>query len=163
MLSADVSQGESGTAMTRAALVDLMLVHALRHGWRHSDGGEWPHVTDPGIAAALDRIHANPQEPWTLQRLGEIADMSRTVFKRQFTATVGTPPITYLIDWRLTRGARLLRETRAPLAVIARQVGYSSEYAFGNAFRRKFGVAPGRFRDRLNSPSPSLPDVPKAS
>ncbi|MEV6632669.1 hypothetical protein AB0M54_18160 [Actinoplanes sp. NPDC051470] len=43
--------------------------------------------------------------------------------------------MTYLIDWRLDHGARLLRETRAPLATIARQVGYSSEYAFANASR----------------------------
>jgi transcriptional regulator GlxA family with amidase domain len=41
----------------------------------------------------------------------------------------------------LNRGARMLRETQAPLATIARQVGYSSEYAFAHAFRRKFGVA----------------------
>ncbi|GAA3602478.1 hypothetical protein GCM10022223_17810 [Kineosporia mesophila] len=35
---------------------------------------------------------------------------------------------------------------RAPLASIARQVGYSSEYAFPAAFSREYGVAPGRFR-----------------
>ncbi|MEU0791789.1 AraC family transcriptional regulator [Amycolatopsis sp. NPDC005961] len=149
LLSADVSEGTSGMATARAALVDLTLAHALRHGWQQSRDAEWPHVMDPGIAAAIDRMHANPQQPWTLKSLSEIAGMSRTAFKQQFTALVGTPPITYLIDWRLTRGARALRDSTAPLAVIARQVGYSSEYAFGNAFRRKFGVSPGRFRQQV--------------
>ncbi|WP_329061573.1 helix-turn-helix domain-containing protein [Amycolatopsis sp. NBC_01480] len=46
---------------------------------------------------------------------------------------------------RLGRGARLLRETDASLA-IARQVGYSTEFALSSAFRREYGVAPGRFR-----------------
>jgi AraC-like DNA-binding protein len=33
----------------------------------------------------------------------------------------------------MTTAARLLRETDAPLATVARQVGYSSVYAFGRA------------------------------
>jgi AraC-like DNA-binding protein len=48
----------------------------------------------------------------------------------------------------MTGISRLLRETQAPLAVVARQVGYSSEFAFASAFRREFGIAPGRFRRR---------------
>jgi AraC-like DNA-binding protein len=58
----------------------------------------------------------------------------------------------YLIAWRLGKGAQLLRKTEAPLAVIARQVGYSSEYAFASAFRREFGISPGRFRRRDQTP-----------
>ncbi|MGI3227233.1 hypothetical protein ACRJ4B_28840 [Streptomyces sp. GTA36] len=30
---------------------------------------------------------------------------------------------------------------------MARQVGYSTEFAFGAAFRREYGISPGRFRD----------------
>ena len=144
LLTAEVSRDLPGNGVARPALVDLVLVDALRH---------LPDRSGPagGIAATLREIHAEPQQRWTVQRLGEIAGMSRSVFKRKFTAQVGKPPMTYLIDWRLDRGARLLRETRAPLATIARQVGYASEYAFANAFRRKFGVAPGRFRDRMTS------------
>ncbi|GAA3924780.1 AraC family transcriptional regulator [Actinoplanes auranticolor] len=151
LLTAEVSQELPGTGVTRPALVDLVLVDALRHVADRSgpDGGDT--VADRGIAAALREIHAVPQQQWTVQRLGEIAGMSRSVFKRRFTAQVGRPPMTYLIDWRLNRGARLLRETKAPLATIARQVGYSSEYAFANAFRRKFGVAPGRFRAQVTA------------
>ncbi|WP_239151819.1 AraC family transcriptional regulator [Virgisporangium aliadipatigenens] len=146
LLTMDVSGSGPGTSVTRPALIDLMLVHALRHGQRQSLIG--PEAIDPGIAAALSQIHTNPQRPWTVQQLGEVAGMSRTAFKRQFTGLLGKPPMTYLIDWRLTHGARVLRETTEPLATIARQVGYSSEYAFANAFRRKFGIAPGRFRNQ---------------
>ncbi|MFI5843765.1 AraC family transcriptional regulator [Catenuloplanes sp. NPDC051500] len=151
MLSADVSAETPGTSATRAALVDLTLAHALRHGWEQTRHGMSPVVTDPGIAAAIEQMHLHPQRPWTLQSLGEVAGMSRTTFKQQFTAMVGTPPIGYLIEWRLASAARALRESAAPLAVIARQVGYSSAYAFGNAFRRRFGVSPGRFRQRATA------------
>ncbi|MEO3789648.1 helix-turn-helix domain-containing protein [Nonomuraea sp. B10E15] len=44
------------------------------------------------------------------------------------------------------RAAILLRESDAPLAAIARQVGYSTEFAFSAAFRREYGMSPGGFR-----------------
>ncbi|MDQ1033654.1 AraC-like DNA-binding protein [Streptomyces sp. V3I8] len=73
--------------------------------------------------------------------------MSRTAFAKRFTALVGQPPMTYLTGWRLANGARLLRETDAPLATIAREVGYSTEFAFSASFRREYGISPGRFRN----------------
>ncbi|MBB5785199.1 AraC family transcriptional regulator [Nonomuraea jabiensis] len=149
LLGDDVSEPRPGDEATRSALVDLTLVHALRH-WQEQSGDEaWPRITDPGIAAALRAIHDAPDGRWTVQRLSEIAGMSRTTFVRRFTDLLGKPPATYLTGWRLTLGARLLRETSAPLAAIARQVGYSTEFAFANAFRREYGVSPGRFRQNM--------------
>ncbi|MFD5831429.1 helix-turn-helix transcriptional regulator [Lentzea sp. NPDC060358] len=72
--------------------------------------------------------------------------MPRAAFSRVFTAEVGQPPMTYLTGWRLSRAAQLLRETDVALARIAPQVGYSTEFALSAAFRREFGVSPGRFR-----------------
>ena len=154
LLDDDVSEARPGDDATRSALVDLTLVHALRH-WQEQSGDEpWPAITDPGIAAALRAIHDAPDRPWAVQRLSEIAGMSRTTFVRRFTALVGKPPAAYLTGWRLTVGARLLRETSAPLAAIARQVGYSTEFAFANAFRRDYGVSPGRFRQNMRLTAP---------
>lgn len=42
--------------------------------------------------------------------------------------------------------ARLLRDSDEPLSTVARQVGYASEFAFANAFKREYGSAPGRYR-----------------
>jgi YesN/AraC family two-component response regulator len=47
--------------------------------------------------------------------------MSRSAFAHRFTTLVGEPPLTY-------------------------QVGYTSEFAFAKAFKRQYGVAPGRYR-----------------
>jgi AraC-like DNA-binding protein len=46
----------------------------------------------------------------------------------------------------MTIAAGLLRDTDRVLGDIARAVGYSSAYAFANAFKRAHGVAPGRYR-----------------
>jgi len=159
LLEDDVAETRPGNWVTRSALIDLMLVHVLRQ-WREETGtGGWPAVTDPAGAAALRAIHGRPQHRWTVQRLAEVAGMSRTAFTHRFTALVGKPPMTYLTHWRLTQGARLLRQTKDPLATIARQVGYSTEFAFAGAFRREYGVAPGRFR---HHPDP-IPRQPRAA
>jgi AraC-like DNA-binding protein len=152
LLDDDVTQPRPGTGVTRSALVDLLLVHVLRLWQEEQDAGAWPGVSDSAVATALREIHKNPQAPWTVQRLSEMAGLSRTAFTRRFTLLAGKPPMAYLIGWRLLKGAQLLRETEAPLAVIARQVGYSSEFAFASAFRREFGISPGRFRRHDHKP-----------
>ncbi|WP_306212705.1 AraC family transcriptional regulator [Actinoplanes sp. RD1] len=140
MLHADFDRPEPGTDAARAALIDLMVVQLLRQVPNR------PEVTDPGIAGALHAIHERPERSWTVEQLSSVAGMSRTTFHRRFTAATGTPPMTYLVDRRMSLGAQLLRESPAPLAAIARRVGYSTEFAFSAAFRRAFGVAPGTFR-----------------
>ncbi|MDR7278470.1 AraC family transcriptional regulator [Catenuloplanes atrovinosus] len=155
LLTDDLDTPRDGHLVTRPALVDLMLVHALRL-WQARQGAAgpaWDALGDPAIAAALREIHDSPQAPWTVERLSRAAGMSRTAFTRRFTSLVGTPPMTYLIGRRLHQGAQLLRETDAPLAAIARQVGYATEFAFAGAFRREFGISPGRFR-RVSEPLP---------
>ncbi|MEV4567360.1 AraC family transcriptional regulator [Nonomuraea sp. NPDC049419] len=145
LLGSDVSGRQMGTGATLPALLDLILVHVLRQ-WHERHGDGWPGTEDPGVAAALRAMHDHPERPWTVDRLSTAAGMSRTAFARRFAAVMGQPPMRYLIGLRLDRGARLLRETDAPLAAIARQVGYATEFAFSGAFRREYGISPSHFR-----------------
>jgi transcriptional regulator GlxA family with amidase domain len=41
---------------------------------------------------------------------------------------------------------RLLREADLPIESVAARVGYGSPYAFGKAFKRSMGDAPGAYR-----------------
>lgn len=147
LLAVDVSDAPPGSGATRPALLDLLLTHALRQWLEQNRDADRPETDDPAIAVALREIHTSLHKPWTVEQLGKTVGMSRTAFTKRFTAMVGKPPMTYLTGRRLSHGARLLRETKAPLATIARQVGYSTEFAFGAAFRREYGISPGRFRD----------------
>ena len=144
LLKAEAGQARPGGGATLRSLLDLILVQVLRQ-W-HEQHDALPSTDDPAIAAALRQIHEHPQRPWTVGGLSDVAGLPRTAFTKRFTTVVGQPPMSYLISWRLGRGARLLRETDASLATIARQVGYSTEFAFSGAFRREYGVAPGQFR-----------------
>ncbi|MGW2593095.1 AraC family transcriptional regulator [Streptomyces sp. NPDC001515] len=103
-------------------------------------------LADPAVSTALSALHADPAHPWTVEELGTLAGLSRAAFSRRFTTLLGQPPLTYLTWWRMTTAGHLLRTDDTPLRVIAQRTGYTSEFAFAKAFKREFGVAPGRYR-----------------
>ncbi|WP_233508117.1 helix-turn-helix transcriptional regulator [Spongiactinospora gelatinilytica] len=104
------------------------------------------------VSRALDAIHRDPAHRWTVESLGAHAGLSRAGFARRFTTLVGRPPLAYLTWWRLSVAARLLRESDASVAAVADRVGYGSEFAFGNAFKREHGLSPGRYRRESCTP-----------
>ncbi|MEU4243413.1 AraC family transcriptional regulator [Actinoplanes sp. NPDC026619] len=157
LLAAELEQSRPGADAIIPALLDTLLVHILRR-WLEQNPAHagWPAaLNDPVTAAALQAMHRDPARPWTVATLAAGAGLSRAPFARRFAALVGRPPLTYLTWWRMTTAARLLHESDAPLSLIAGRVGYSSEFAFANAFKRQYGIAPGRYR---SSPDPPRPD-----
>jgi methylphosphotriester-DNA--protein-cysteine methyltransferase len=64
---------------------------------------------------------------------------------------VGEPPLTYLTRWRMHLAAQRLRYSTDTVGAIAREVGYTSEYAFNRAFARHRGQPPGRYRRLANA------------
>ena len=77
--------------------------------------------------------------------------MSKATLARRFAAEVGQTPAAYLTTWRMTLAAQTLRSGSAPVATVARSVGYTSEFAFNRAFAKAHGIAPGRYRSRERS------------
>jgi len=146
MLAADFTEAGPGSGAARSALIDLMVVHILRHLQEHGGHELSPQRVEAGIEDALRVIHEQPERPWTVQQLSVVAGMSRATFTRRFRAGMGTSPMAYLTDWRLTSAAGLLVETTAPLTTVARRSGYATPFAFTHAFRRKYGVPPGHYR-----------------
>ncbi|MGI8331344.1 AraC family transcriptional regulator [Actinomadura scrupuli] len=154
LLGRELDAAKSGAGAAVPALVDLLLLYILR-AWfddRADDGittGWAGALSAPSILAALDAIHSDPAQPWTVAELGERAGLSRAAFARRFTDLVGCPPLAYLTWCRMTMAARQLHDTDAPLSAVADQVGYTSEFAFARAFKREFGIAPGRYRHTM--------------
>lgn len=151
MLGLELAEPRQGTDAIMPALLDMLLLYILR-AWLdeqadHGTATGWAAaLADPPVAAALRGIHAEPARPWTVESLGDLAGLSRAAFARRFTALVGQPPLAYATWWRLNIAARLLRESDAPLAVVAARIGYTSEFAFAKAFKREYDMPPGEYR-----------------
>ncbi|ARZ66166.1 AraC family transcriptional regulator [Streptomyces albireticuli] len=150
LLGAELENPRIGSDGIVPTLIDSLLLYILRawfeaqpaaaaEGWAAALG-------DPAVAPALAAVHDDPSAPWTVEALAERAGLSRAAFARRFTTLVGEPPMAYLTRWRMTTAAELLRESDAPLTVVAARTGYSSEFAFAKAFKRAYGLAPGVYR-----------------
>ncbi|ASR35734.1 hypothetical protein BAY61_12800 [Prauserella marina] len=148
LLDLELERVRPGSEAMLPALLDLLLLHGLRAwlGEQTSAGGWVAALRDPAVATALDALHRQPSRQWTVAKLGSLSGLSRATFANRFSTLVGRPPLTYLTWWRLTLAARMLRETDLPLSTVARKIGYASEFAFAHAFKRQYGVPPGRFR-----------------
>ena len=148
LLGAELDRDLPGTSAATPALLDLLLLCALRAWFEAPQAPSgWARASrDPELSVALRLIRDYPQHPWTVAELAARCNLSRAAFARRFTELTGQPPLTHLTWWRMTLAARLLRADDYSLSAIAERVGYGSEYAFSKAFRRELGVAPSRYR-----------------
>ena len=103
-------------------------------------------LKDPYLAKAIVAMHYEPSKAWTINKLAEVAGMSRSSFAQRFKDVVGIPPLTYLIDYRLRLAARYLRLQQNSISRISELVGYASDSTFSQAFKRVYGVSPKAYR-----------------
>ena len=120
----------------RAHLADSKL---LAVGWLGALG-------DERIARALRLMHGDPGHAWQLGELAKEVGMSRTSFALRFKARTGVAPLTYLLNWRMRLAERDLRQGSVSVSELGLSLGYNSESAFSNAFKRTRGMAPKRYR-----------------
>ncbi|MFG2117260.1 AraC family transcriptional regulator [Streptomyces sp. NPDC048718] len=150
LLGAELAEPLPGSDAIVPALLDTLLLSLLRTWWlteRADRSTGWSAaLADPAVAAALRALHGDPTHPWTVGELGALGGLSRAAFARRFTTLVGRPPLAYLTWWRMATAGRLLRAGGLPLRSVAERTGYASEFAFAKAFKREYGVAPGRYR-----------------
>lgn len=135
---------------------EMLFVEVLRRyvdSLPAEDTGWLAGLRDPVVGRALSLMHARPAHPWTLERLGTEAGLSRSSLHERFVHFIGQPPMQYLTSWRMQLAAGRLRDTDAKVMDVALDVGYESEAAFCRAFKRIVGVAPGTWRrERRKAP-----------
>ncbi|MFC6712981.1 AraC family transcriptional regulator [Branchiibius cervicis] len=148
LLVGQVDVTDAGQQVLLDRLLDAVLVLALRDWFTASTAAPaWLRaLDDPALAPALQAIHAQPEQAWTVSSLAGLSHQSRSGFARRFTEVLGVPPLQYVADWRMALAKEALRDTDDSIGTIATSVGYGSEYSFAAAFKRLTGQAPGRWR-----------------
>ena len=143
------TEARPGSSAASEKLAELLFVQivrahamsspALPPGWLRA-------TTDERLVRALRAIHEQPSRDWSVSDLADVAGMSRTRFAVHFRSIAGITPLGYLAEWRMRLAQRTLRDTDESIAALAESLGYASESAFSNAFKRVVGVAPRHYR-----------------
>lgn len=80
----------------------------------------------------------------SLEQLSAIAGLSAFHLSRVFTKATGVPPHVYQLQIRLTKATDLLASGKAVVEV-ALATGFCDQSHFQKAFKKKFGLTPGRY------------------
>lgn len=99
-------------------------------------------IEDPQIARALQVIRDHACEGLSVDRVAEVASLSRRALERRFQVLLGRTPGTEILRVQIERAKQLLRETDDKLEVIAARCGFSSASYFCRAFSRTTGKTP---------------------
>jgi AraC-like DNA-binding protein len=145
----ETHQRRAGSAAVLERVSEMIFVDAARRyldALPESASGWLGALRDRHVGKAIALLHERPAHPWTVDALGREVGLARSALHERFVALTGTPPMQYLTQWRMQRGATLLRQGHATVASIAQDVGYDSEAAFARAFKRELGHSPAAWR-----------------
>ncbi|MDZ5435183.1 AraC family transcriptional regulator [Pseudomonas fluorescens] len=115
-------------------------------------------LQDGRLATVFSRIHQEPEALWTVEKLAQLANMSRSKFSAYFTRIMQISPMGYVTAWRMKLAQDLLRDG-VQIKVIADSVGYSSQASFSRTFLNVVGLPPAEWLKR----DASGEDVPQVT
>ncbi len=145
----EAASGRVGSEAMLAKVSEALFIDTLRRyvaSLPEQQVGWLAGTRDPIVGKSLRLLHSRVANPWTIADLADEVGISRSALVERFTKYLAEPPMTYLTKWRLNLAARALEKTSRGVAEIAADVGYESEAAFNRAFKREFGLPPGRYR-----------------
>lgn len=135
---------EYGSTMARAR--QRLLIDVIEMELAQTDveqfGITFP--TSPRLVQVCEHLLAHPDDNKTLEQWADKIGMSRRSFIRAFAEETGSP----FAAWKRALQLELSLEWLAAGASVnatADKLGYAEPSAFVAAFRKRFGVTPGRF------------------
>ena len=107
-------------------------------------------LVDVRIQNILDMCKIQQPNKFTNAELADMAGMSLNNFYRLFKSVTGMSPKYYRLNIQLERARKLLNEKESDIEKIATTCGFADRYQFSKAFKKHYGIPPGKYREQLN-------------
>jgi len=111
---------------------------------------DYSHLKTNDIHSIVHYINQHFSEKITTYSLCKLINMSESNFNKLFKKEVGSSPIDYLINIRLKKARKFLRETNYPITDIALKCGFYSPSHFSSCFVKQFGITPSDYKKLFN-------------
>lgn len=148
MILTELHQESFGNQLYVDSLANVLAIHLLRHHGATKprlpiyEGG----LSQRQLLKVLDYIDAHLHQTIKLSDLAQLVDISQFHFGRLFKQSLGLSPHQYLMQQRIERAKRLLKQTDKPIVEIAFDCGFNSHSHLGGQFRKLTGITPKAFR-----------------
>ncbi|MGU3472597.1 response regulator [Paenibacillus sp. D51F] len=91
--------------------------------------------------------------PLSLREVAEEADVSPNYLSSVFKKDTGVSFVEYVTDRKISKAKEWLDNPNQPVSEIAERLGYFDKKYFREMFKRKTGMTPSEYRDRLAAPN----------
>lgn len=98
------------------------------------------------IHEALVFIENNFQNDISVEDIASVCGLNRSYFGKIFKNGTGKSPQEFLLNYRMTKAAELLKLTKLSIGDIGNAVGYPNQLHFSRAFKNIYGVSPREWR-----------------
>ncbi len=146
-LVSPVYAGQMAALYQEAKTLELLAHQLATLSEELAEAGELTSRDLARVREARERLLADLRDPPELTELAQSVGLSVKRLNRGFRQLFGTTAFNYLMEMRLAEARRMLEDgLDMPLKQLAWEVGYSQLSNFSTAFRRRFGVSPGVYR-----------------
>jgi len=108
-----------------------------------SSGGKTADGRDIMELMALGALY---RDELTLEEIAASASVSKSAALQTFQSGIRVSPVSYLIQYRLSRAAELLYTTEKPVSTIAEETGFTSAGYFCRKFKERYQMSPIEYR-----------------
>lgn len=99
------------------------------------------------LAPALEFIHTQYMNSFSVDELAEMCHLSATHFRRLFQSVMGTSPLNFITTTRINHACVMLLTTYDSILSISEAVGFSSISSFNRSFAQIMGTSPRNYRN----------------
>ena len=103
------------------------------------------------IKEAFSYIEQNFQNNISVEDIAASCGLNRSYFGKIFHENTGKSPQEFLISYRMTKAAELLKLTELSIADIGNAVGYPNQLHFSRAYKNVYGISPRQWRNENGS------------
>lgn len=104
-------------------------------------------IRDLYIQEAISFIERNFSNDISVEDIAAFCGLNRSYFGKIFHDTIGKTPQEFLMNYRMTKAAELLKLTSLSIGEIGNAVGYPNQLHFSRAFKNIYGESPRAWRN----------------
>lgn len=137
-----LSRDQSGGGYDVTGAFMIVMGHLVRENVKKNGGAI---LSEQYVRRAVSFIENNYEKGIGVNDIAKSIGVDRTCLYRTFKRELGVSPVEFLIKYRLDRAVILMEQCELSASKAATAVGFCDASHFCRAFKKNFGVAPGKY------------------